>query len=252
MRTHLHRAESLLDFISITSDLSNENSSIWFRGQSNSSWGLTPSIYREKYDERSIRLHFERRLPSFISHSALISRWEQYFLLQHHGAPTRLLDWSEGSLISLYFAICDHSYGDSTNAAVWAINPRRLNTVTTGESIIWLPAEGDPDCDEYLPNLDDVNQLYDITGNLPVALMPTHTSPRISAQKGAFTIHGVEMNGFESVASDIDIHKIILPHNNIGTIQIQLRDCGISESVIFPDLDGLCRELKEHYIDSEE
>ena len=38
--------------------------------------------------------------------------WEWYFFMQHYGAPTRLLDWSDGDCLSLHFALA-HSAGSA-------------------------------------------------------------------------------------------------------------------------------------------
>src|SRR5215467_890157 len=71
----------------------------WFRGQSNAGWSLRPSMYRHPGRARSIRMiedelrqEFAVRAPSLGTERPENS-WEWYFLMQHCGAPTRLLDW---------------------------------------------------------------------------------------------------------------------------------------------------------------
>lgn len=45
--------------------------------------------------------------------------WDWYFLMQHHGAATRLLDWSDGALIALHFALRNKNGDDTEGAFVY-------------------------------------------------------------------------------------------------------------------------------------
>jgi hypothetical protein len=97
----------------------------WFRGHSDVTWKLTPKLYRVTPPMRGIRIiedeirqEFIMRTPGLAETGPLTS-WEWYFMMQHFGAPTRLLDWTEGALIALYFAVRDNN-GDA-DAAMWML-----------------------------------------------------------------------------------------------------------------------------------
>ena len=79
--------------------------------------------------EDELRQEFIIRAPS-LSAERPQNSWEWYFLMQHSGAPTRLLDWTEGALIALYFAVRNKL--DETDAAVWVLNPWSLNEHVLG------------------------------------------------------------------------------------------------------------------------
>jgi FRG domain-containing protein len=104
----------------------------WFRGQSNADWALRPSLYRYfplrrniRALEDEIRQEFAVRAPSLGTERPQNS-WEWYFLMQHCGAPTRLLDWTESALIALFFAVKGKGIGRPKDAAVWILEPWKL------------------------------------------------------------------------------------------------------------------------------
>jgi len=78
-----------------------EGRQLWFRGQRSSKWDLRPLIYRDDYHdaiESEIRLEFEGNSLQLATTHLGRNKWETYFLMQHYGAPTRLLDWT-GALL---------------------------------------------------------------------------------------------------------------------------------------------------------
>ena len=224
----------------------------WFRGHSGADWKLSPKLYRYGSPKRGIRIiedeirqEFIMRAPS-LSDARPQNTWEWYFTMQHSGAPTRLLDWTEGALIAAYFAVRDNK-GD-VDAAVWALDPWWLNKFVVGEREVVPPGAeigiSPADAERYKPWLPDrysSARLHD----LAVAIYPTHSVRRISTQRSCFTIHGSEVDGLEKLAGHEDAHlvKIVLPRTDIPSIREQLLVSGVDEITIFPDLDGLGRYL---------
>src|ERR1700675_3362359 len=111
---------------------------LWFRGESKKhASDLRPKLYRPRENKalKSIPdiLEIENRLYEEFQHCGVQLcdqriegeewDWDWYFLMQHHGAPTRLLDWSDGALIALHFAVRDKPRNDPTDAIVYAIDP---------------------------------------------------------------------------------------------------------------------------------
>jgi len=106
-----------------------EEEQLWFRGQP-SEFGLSPRIHRKEYRdavEEEIRLQFQSRALQLMQTRLPEPDqcWNWYFLMQHYGAPTRLLDWTDNQLVALFFAVADEYKSD---AAVWILDPYWLNS----------------------------------------------------------------------------------------------------------------------------
>jgi hypothetical protein len=221
---------------------------IWFRGQANARWKLVPKVYRFKqYNENEIRTEYKLRAFQLMSEGRVPKDdKEWYFLMQHFGAPTRLLDWTDAALIALYFAVS--TQGKFRNAALWMLDP------------VWLNAEVlkriDPD--NYMSGvlLPDWREIADwfpepfeqpLHVVLPVAVDPPHVARRVSVQRSRFTIHGRSKRGLDVLAASMPRTRLVrftVPNKVGKQILKDLSTCGIVETSVFPDLEGLSRELE--------
>jgi len=258
----VHKAESLSEFASAVATLRNrwfneeDPWGPWFRGQQRDSWGLRPKLLREygsynriKQDriEDEIREEFAARAP-VLSETLLtgINRWDWYFQMQHFGAPTRLLDWTEGAQIALYFAVRDNpGYYD---AAVWVLDPYELNRQVIGREEVIPPSEpGVTDRDRRLidPWLPQRFARGKTIPEKPVAVYPTHIARRISTQRSCFTVHGSDSEGLDRLQNGGEqlLTKIAIPSFRVRSIRKELETQGIDEVTVFPDLDGLGRAM---------
>lgn len=226
----------------------------WFRGHGNAAWALDPGWYRLPppgtgvgdawYNERTLLVDFKLRAPRYIDLPPR-SDWEWLFWMQHYGLPTRLLDWSESSLIALYFAVRDHP--GTGDAAVWVLNPWQLNKQSLGDYEI--PDAGSPRVAAWGPVQDGGR----LEAGPPVAIKPVHASPRIAAQKGFFTIHGTVRGGLERFAryrsgGRPGLVKLVIPAGRVVGIKSDLEVAGVTETTIFQELDGLAREIKAGFL----
>jgi len=95
---------------------------LWFRGEGRDFGDtiLRPELYRPARcdDGKPLPLKPVSRLLAIENHlhdefmrnaveheKESSDDWDSYFLMQHHEGPTRLLDWSDGALIALHFAL---------------------------------------------------------------------------------------------------------------------------------------------------
>jgi hypothetical protein len=237
-------AESLPEFLEVGNELakawSSAAESLWYRGQRNAAWQLRPGEYRfAGLNGDEIRSEFIlkgrellRLLPS--------TPWEWYFLMQHHGLPTRLLDWTGGSLIALHFALSSNT--GNSDAAVWVLDPKALNQWSYGMPELLITG-GDFAPDDlparYLGLVYHKTKLAD----KPVAIVPPFNSARITAQRGTFTVHGRDVLPLEEQFKG-RLTRIVVPKSSVLSMRRQLRSAGISEFTLFPELDGLCRDIR--------
>ena len=160
-----------------------EEQPLWFRGHTDANWKLMPKLYRKEYgdaDESEIRNEFQSRALQLIQGRMPASKWEWYFLMQHYGVPTRLLDWTENALIALYFAVEDHP--GTCDAAVWVLDPAWLNRqLRKGIEGAMLPdwSEAEP----YLRDLEAAFEGSSVRVGLPAAMEPPHVDRRLAADR---------------------------------------------------------------------
>jgi hypothetical protein len=213
-----------------------EEQPLWFRGHLDADWGLTPKLYRPEFigaDENEIRHEFMSRGLQLLQARLPTNKWEWYFVMQHYGVPTRLLDWTENALIALYFAVENHSR--SMDAAIWVLDPawlnRQLRRGIQGAMLHdWAEAQS------YLPELEDAFSGKAVRATLPAAIEPPHVDPRLAAQSSRFVIYGKTRDLMRTKAARI-------PKAGIGSLQEDLMHCGITPASVFPDVKGLAQEV---------
>jgi hypothetical protein len=262
-RADVLTAPSLTKFLKIVSKIREEWNFArddvggpWFRGQQRKHWPLVPNIVRigcsDRDTEDEIREEFAVRAPALSRFETLpTSDWDLYFLMQHYGAPTRLLDWTDSPAIALYFAVRDNpGYYDS---AVWMLDPYELNKRVTGKREIVAPSAPGVNpkdverVNPWLPPRWTRRQPPDE----PIAIFPTHIARRISSQKSSFTVHGRLESGFSKFLTGKGpcLARIVLPGHTVRDIRLDLQNYGIDETIIFPDLEGLGRAFVTSYRD---
>lgn len=227
-----------------------ESESLWFRGQRSAEWNLQPRIYRPEYnrdDEAEIRLEFEGNGLQLATANANRTKWDWYFLMQHYGTPTRLLDWTGNPLAALYFAIIDERKV-SSDAAVWVFDPWRWNRLHGGGG---LEGPGLPGWEETLPYLLDLEKACDdprLRKAWPIAIEPPSIDRRLSNQAARFLLFGKKKDLIEA-ANRTDLEKkgkklsrlsqIVISRKKLESIRGALDDLGVNHGTLFPDFQGL-------------
>lgn len=209
---------------------------LFFRGHRDSSWRLEPSIARYKVKnlqqvEQIVYFDFLTRAGSLLREDN--SAWSNVFAMQHHGLPTRLLDWSENFAAALYFAIKN---ADS-ECCIWILDPFLLNEKSLGRNELMHPRHLGGDYEEFF-----IEKSKPFEGKC-AAISPLRHHPRVFTQRSGFTVHDDIATPLEEIYRDV-VKKIAIPSDAIEGAQEFLRLAGVSEFSLFPDLDGLAREIK--------
>jgi hypothetical protein len=155
--------------------------------------------------------------------------------MQHHRAPTRLLDWSESPLVALYFALQDKKHDDA-DAVIWCLDPCELNKHSGHAPAFDLDILSfgiDDQLNLYLPSAvnERVNRLK------PVAAIGPRNSARMVAQSGTFTVMHFQPTAIEEIENKNHIWRFVIPLDSKKIIREELELLGVSEHSIFPDLD---------------
>lgn len=224
----------------------------WFRGHVDARWELQPSLLRMArsqgigagyYNELELLEMFKLRARRYFDHPPQ-SDWEWLFAMQHHGLPTRLLDWTESYLIALYFAVRDGA--GEHDATLWVTSPWWLNRMALGQ---WPDTIYAPDVEHVAPWR--VGAPAKDMPKAALAIRGAYGSARIQAQRGVFTIHGSQRDGLDALArctdSDACLRKLVIPAASVVDVRLELSRAGITESLVFPELPGLCREMKSFF-----
>ena len=180
-------------------------------------------------------------------------------MMQHYGAPTRLLDWTENILVAAYFAVQEN---EEDPGEIWVISPQRLNKHYAGGKCLWL---WDSPQVSYLAKepfwRGSPRGLAKELGLIkrpktPLAFCPPLNNTRMMAQSSVFTIHpkpdDKENNTITSLlednnTKDIEIVRYIIPPECKSQISNDLNKLGINRTRLFPEQESVAVDMLKHW-----
>jgi hypothetical protein len=234
--------ESIGDLLAALKSEVKSKEPLWFRGQAESKWKLLPGYQRLKNPPpESVLVSKFKQNASLLINSRNPHKFEWLFFMQHYGAPTRLLDWSESPLYGLYFATISHP---NSQAALWMLRPLDLNKLATSnpKEAKFIPSFDDQLLENYsTENIEGSN----LEGVYPMAAIATRNNTRIQAQLGVFTISHRTSMPLEDIKNGDHAIKFTISPKAKKTIQSELRLLGINKFQLFPELASAGDLIKE-------
>jgi len=254
IKTNVRLLRNVQEYLAALDYLYNHfgHSDLWYRGVSHVGHELIPKVYRARLWERHenfewwLMSDFTHQARRFIPDSHSYSEWEWYFTMQHYGMPTRLLDWTKGSLVGLYFAVRNPE--NCRTPSVYILSPYWVDEVVndTKNGLVYS-TDVDTLSEEHRELLCSYMNPRNEAPPFPLCVEPPALYERISAQRSEFTIHGKYLNAFRILAKrnkNAQIAKLRFAAQQAKHIKQELREMGITEGTLFPGLGGLVKDLR--------
>ena len=183
------------------------------------------------------------------------SVWAQLTIGQHHGLPTRMLDWTYSPLMALHFSVSESSFKcfSDHDSVIWAIHVPEMNELLPEKYREALNKEG-----AFFFTIDMLNSVttnlndYDSdmkTKKAMVLLEPPSIDQRIINQYSYFSIIPQGLGNIEEFLGQNTkkTKKYIIDKNVRWEIRDLLDTLNINERIVYPGLDGVAAWLKRHY-----
>lgn len=210
---------------------------------------LTRALLREKSIVRQFRRRVHHYLPSM---SLPAQSLELVALMQHHGAPTRLLDWTYSLYVAAHFALKHASSRPRADLAIWTIRPdwcrdaskAACGGMTNPPFALWESIEG--------PEDDRMAGINLLSGELPPSIWPVSPfklNERLTIQQGVFLAPGDVTQSFLwnlavlPSSTEAELTRYTIPRSHSPEIARTLYRMNVTETTLFPGLDGFARSL---------
>ncbi len=225
-----------------------------FRGLGNSDWALKTSLARLGGNYRELEAHLLRNFKKYARQRSLPyeSEWTWLALAQHHGLPTRLLDWTYSPYVALHFATVDLFDYDKDGlifmanyVAIHERLPSKLKTILRQERSNAFTAEM---LDRAARSLGALEKLA--RRDFVVFLEPPSLDERIVNQFALFSFMSNPQSQLDDWLRKQEsklTRRIVVPKELKWEVRDKLDQANITERVLFPGLDGLSRWLRRHY-----
>ena len=233
-------------------------SSYFFRGMVDADYKLMTSLRRNcKHLSEELEIPMLRNFTKYavIDDPTLKdSVWKQMIIGQHHGLPTRLLDWSKSPLIALHFANAEENFDDleKRDAVVWQMNMQVLNE--------GLPKAYKDTLDRVHAYVFSVDMLTSVADSLEkydsdmgdrafVSVEPPSVDHRIINQYSFFSIIPSGIDDIEDFLERSPAHSVryIIKKEIRWDLRDTLDQLNINERIVYPGIDGLTQWIARHY-----
>jgi hypothetical protein len=252
-----------------------------FRGQADEQWRLEPSLERLARRYKDIRADaetyavraFKRRAHHYLRDlPGEQDDLEWLALMRHHGAPTRLLDWTRSPYVAAFFATAEANEKD--NSAIWAVDIEAIRHEAR-EMLVESSSMGRPSGEGYSFSQRDVFNTVVMGKTHPTIVVPVQpfkTNERMTSQQGLFLCANcLSFPGFEiglkqvldssrnrnralwlaefpdkvpNDSSFLRLFKLLISPSARRDVLKELHRMNINYATLFPGLDGFAQSLR--------
>ena len=223
-----------------------------FRGRNDVAEELRTSLLRLGGDPREVESHLLRNFRKYAQREDVPfdSPWNWLALAQHHGLPTRLLDWTYSPFVALHFATAERELYDR-DGVVWMVDyveaqkeaPEPLLRVLEDQNMVVFTAEL---LEQAAGRLDALEELGD---DYVVFVEPPSLDERIVNQYGLFSLMSRPEGRLDDWLERRPqlARRIVIPAGLKWEVRDKLDQANVTERVLFPGLDGLSPWLARYY-----
>jgi FRG domain len=230
-------------------------SSFAFRGMQDAHFDLTTTLVRlggefHRHEDDLLR-NFRKYAQEPVATTMGDSIWNWLALAQHHGLPTRLLDWTYSPFVALHFVTADFEFFD-TDGLIWCVDyiktrkmlPGKLKDILDNEDTNIFTAEMLGLAASTLTEFDKLSR-----DEYVVFFEPPSLDDRIVNQYALFSLMSsptADLQEWLRKHPEVQ-RRIIVPASLKWEIRDKLDQANITERVLFPGLDGLSAWLRRYY-----
>jgi hypothetical protein len=217
-----------------------------FRGQGNNSWRLRTSFHRtgrsnlirySQQDMQAVQKHLSARTRNLFNLSDPLQYGAFVSLIQHHGYPTPLLDWTHSPFVAAYFA-----YRGINNETARNAREDAKVRIFMFSKVEWAR-------DQF-----QITKLAPLYAHFSIIDALAIENPRMIPQQGIATITNVDdieryIHHMETPANKTYLQVFDLPVRERPRVMRELAIMGVTAGSLFPGLDGACEELRERFFE---
>lgn len=229
-----------------------------YRGMDNESFSLNTTLMRLGGNYNELEPHLIRNFSKYAYRDVVEkdNLWHWITIAQHHGLPTRLLDWTSSPLVAAHFATANIDKFDS-DGVIWMVKYQGAHAYLPDELQDVLRSEGAnlftiKMLSRTIPGLKELANLA--KDPFPIFLEPPSIDDRIVNQHSLFSLFSradISVNQWLSDKKEL-WKKVIIPSSLKWEVRDKLDQSNITERVLFPGLDGLSQWLKRYYSPNKE
>ncbi len=229
-----------------------------YRGAANADWplltsldvlgGVEPAHSKADLEEHILRNFIRYSRPFF--QAPPVNDWETLIAAQHHGLPTRLLDWTYSPMVAAHFATVEGAPG--VDRAVWRLDwqavhrffglPTRALLIQDLEGIFGQERS-------FTPWTLFASRARE--RQFACMIEPPSLNERIATQAATFTLCSDNRQSFDSFLQEMGLRsaltRLVIPAGDVSRLRDQLDLVSVDERRLFPDLDGLASYLRRYY-----